>query len=156
MGDFENQTDLEPDYPTRTADIHQALDISLPKVLIVEDDPASLKLMRSVMEFAGYEVIQTSSAEGGVRLAEMHKPVAVLMDISLPGMSGLAAVRMLKQNPQTQGIPVIAVTAHAMTKDKEAALAAGCDDYLSKPMSSRLLIETVARSRLKSSPSSVR
>ncbi|MEW6350930.1 MAG: PAS domain S-box protein [Thermodesulfobacteriota bacterium] len=120
-------------------------DTQSPKVLVVEDDPANMKLTSAMLQLTGYEVVQAYGAEEGIRLAEEESPAVILMDISLPGMDGLAATRALKENPKTRGIPVIAVTAHAMQGDKERALAEGCDGYLSKPIGRKALIAEVGR-----------
>jgi CheY-like chemotaxis protein len=112
-------------------------------VLIVEDIPVNLMLAEAVMEGAGYYVISASSAEEAWRLLDSVHPDVILMDLQLPGIDGLTLTRQLKAEPRTAQIPVIALTAHAMKGDEEAALAAGCDGYVSKPLDTRTLAAQV-------------
>jgi CheY-like chemotaxis protein len=114
------------------------------KVLIVEDNPVNLGLATLLLEQAGFEVIVAGTAEEGIVLAHTETPDVIVMDIGLPGMDGLEATRILKADPETQDIPVLAATAHAMTRDEETTLAAGCDGYVSKPLDTRTFAETVA------------
>lgn len=114
------------------------------KVLIVEDNPVNLGLATLLLEQAGFEVIAAGTAEEGIVLAHTETPDVIVMDIGLPGMDGLEATRILKADPETQDIPVLAATAHAMTRDEETTLAAGCDGYVSKPLDTRTFAETVA------------
>jgi two-component system, cell cycle response regulator DivK len=104
-------------------------------VLVVEDDPASMKLALLLLRSAGHHVLQAADAESAIELARSERPALILMDIRLPSMDGLAATRHLKHDPLTGGIKIIAVTGSAMKGDAERALAAGCDAYLSKPIS---------------------
>ncbi len=106
-------------------------------VLIVEDNEKNLKLVRDVLQFKGYETLEATTAEDGLRLAHTRQPALVLMDIQLPGMDGFAAFAQLRANPATRSIPVIAVTASAMSQDRERILAAGFDGYQAKPISVR-------------------
>jgi CheY-like chemotaxis protein len=112
-------------------------------VLVVEDNERNLKLVRDVLEFAGYQVISAMSAEAGLSLAHERTPDLVLMDLQLPGIDGVEALRQLRSSPQTKHLPVVAVTAFAMREDRERALAAGFDGYLEKPISVRELPEQV-------------
>jgi CheY-like chemotaxis protein len=114
-----------------------------PIVLIVEDIPVNLMLAEAVMAAAGYYVITASSAEEALRLLRSVHPNVILMDVQLPGVDGLTLTRQLKADPTTARIPVIALTAHAMKGDEEAALAAGCDGYISKPLDTRTLAAQV-------------
>jgi two-component system, cell cycle response regulator DivK len=109
------------------------------RILIVEDNPLNLKLVRDVLTVSGYEVVAAPSGEEGVTLAQTCAPDLVLMDIQLPGIDGYEALRMLRQNPQLDSVPVVAVTAFAMREDRERASRAGFDGYLSKPISVRSL-----------------
>lgn len=102
-------------------------------VLLVEDNPMSLKLMRDILEIA-FEVETASSAEDAMAQIEKHCPVLILTDLQLPGMDGLSFVRSLKQNPATAAIPVVAVSAHAMKESIDEAMAAGCVEYVTKPV----------------------
>ena len=114
------------------------------KVLIVEDTPVNLELATLLLEQAGFEVITAGTAEEGLALARTATPDVIVMDISLPGMDGLEATRILKADLETKDIPVLAATSHAMTGDEEKTLAAGCDGYVSKPLDTRTFAETVA------------
>jgi two-component system cell cycle response regulator DivK len=115
------------------------------RVLIVEDNPLNMKLLRDVLEAFGYETITTGEGMEGVTLACEQQPDLILMDLQLPDISGYDAVRRLKDHPPTRGIPVVAVTAFAMSGDERKALMSGCDAYLPKPISLRDFIETVER-----------
>jgi two-component system cell cycle response regulator DivK len=107
--------------------------------LAVEDNDRNLKLIRDVLEFAGFEVLTAETAELGVRLAIENPPTIVLMDLQLPGMDGTQALVKLREDPRTMHIPVVAVTALAMNEDRERALDAGFDGYLTKPLNIRAL-----------------
>jgi two-component system cell cycle response regulator DivK len=116
---------------------------SVPKrILIVEDNELNMKLLNDVLEAYGYDIVKTDSGAAVLDLARTHRPDLVLMDIQLPDISGLQAVRQLKGNPQTQGIPVIAVTAFAMAGDERKALDSGCDGYIAKPIMLREFLAT--------------
>jgi two-component system cell cycle response regulator DivK len=106
-------------------------------ILVVEDNEKNLKLVRDVLQFAGFHVVAASSAEQGVAMAIEHPPDLVLMDLQLPGMDGTEALRQLRGSPRTRSVPVVAVTAFAMKDDRERALNAGFDGYLEKPISVR-------------------
>jgi two-component system, cell cycle response regulator DivK len=109
----------------------------VPKVLIVEDNPANMTLATFLVETAGHTVISATDAEAGLTLARTHQPDLILMDIQLPGMDGLEATRQLKRDDATRAIPVIALTALAMKGDEERIRAAGCDGYIAKPLAYR-------------------
>ena len=113
-------------------------------ILLVEDNAANMKLARFVLEQAGYTVISATDAEVGVTLAREHHPDLILMDIQLPGMDGLAATELLKQDEATRAIPVIALTALAMKGDEARIRDAGCDAYIAKPMRYQEVLATVA------------
>ena len=113
-------------------------------ILIVEDNPLNMELATDILHAAGHKVLQAEDAYQAIVLARSEKPALILMDVSLPGMDGLVATTILKRDPQTSDIPVIALTAHAMKGDKERALAAGCDDYFTKPIDARVLVEAAA------------
>lgn len=108
-----------------------------PRVLVIEDTPLNLELAIDLLEAAGYVAIGATSAEAGLDLARTERPNLILMDLSLPGMDGLAATRALKADPETRNIPVVAFSAHAMPSDRERALEAGCAGYLTKPIDTR-------------------
>jgi two-component system, cell cycle response regulator DivK len=113
------------------------------RILVVEDNERNLKLVRDVLQYAGYDVIAASSGEQGVALAKERVPDLVLMDLQLPAMGGAEALRILRDDPLTRGIPVVAVTAFAMKDDRERALDAGFDSYIEKPISVRALADQV-------------
>jgi two-component system, cell cycle response regulator DivK len=104
-------------------------------ILIIEDNEKNRKLARDVLQVKGYKTIESETAEEGLKLALEKSPTLVLMDIQLPGMDGIAALKQLRANPQTKNIPVIAITASAMTNNRQTMLAEGFDGYQSKPIS---------------------
>jgi two-component system, cell cycle response regulator DivK len=116
----------------------------LARVLVVEDNPTNMALAVIVLQSVGHTVLIARDAETGLRLAHGEHPCLILMDIQLPGMDGLEATALLKQDVATSAIPVIAVTALVMNGDRERILAAGCDDYLAKPVSYERLLAAVA------------
>ncbi len=113
-------------------------------ILIVEDNPANMKLSVFVLELAGYTVISAIDAEAGLTLARERHPDLIMMDVQLPGMDGLAATELLKQDEATRKIPVIALTALAMKGDEARIRDAGCDAYIAKPMRYQEVLATVA------------
>ena len=112
-------------------------------ILIVEDNPKNLKLVRDVLQVRGYRTIEAGTGEEGVQLARDQHPALVLMDIQLPGISGVEAFRQLRADPTTRAIPVIAVTASVMAQEWQKVMAAGFDGFQGKPFSVRELLETV-------------
>jgi CheY-like chemotaxis protein len=108
-------------------------------VLIVEDNARNLKLVRDVLGHAGYSVLEARDGEAGVELARSRQPDLVLMDVNLPGMTGVEALALLRADAATAGIPVAALTAYAMKDDRARLLAAGFDGYLEKPVDVRAL-----------------
>jgi two-component system cell cycle response regulator DivK len=112
-------------------------------ILVVEDNERNLKLLRDVLEYAGYDVRVARTGEDGVTLAVKEPPDLVLMDLQLPGIDGMEALRQLRESPRTADIPVVAVTAQAMKQDRERALEAGFDGYVEKPISVRAFPEQV-------------
>ena len=112
-------------------------------ILIVEDNERNRKLVRDVLAFHGYRLAEAETGEDGVRLARELHPQLVLMDIQLPGMDGIAALGQLRSDPATRAIPVIAVTASAMTQDRQKIMAAGFDGYQSKPIRVREFLDAV-------------
>jgi len=113
-------------------------------ILIVEDHEKNRKLVRDVLQARGYRTVEAETAEDGLRLAREAGPALVLMDIQLPGMDGIEAFRRLRADPTTSGIPVLAVTASAMTHSRQQILAAGFDGYQTKPINVREFLEAVA------------
>jgi two-component system cell cycle response regulator DivK len=104
------------------------------RILIIEDNPANMKLASLLLLRVGHTVLCAVDAETGLTMARADQPDLILMDIQLPGMDGLAATALLKQDPATATIPVIALTAMAMKEDEEKARVAGCDAYIAKPL----------------------
>ena len=114
------------------------------RVLIVEDVELNRDLLVQLLE-EDYELLTATNGAAGVELAERERPDLILMDLSLPVVDGWEATRRIKANPALRHIPIIALTAHAMMGDEDKARAAGCDDYLSKPIDEDLLFEKLAR-----------
>ena len=112
-------------------------------ILIVEDNEKNRKLVRDVLQFRGYQTLEAETAEEGIRLAQESRPALILMDIQLPGMNGIEAMRHLRADPRTKKIPVIAVTASAMTHDRQKIMAAGFDGYQSKPINVKEFVVAV-------------
>jgi two-component system cell cycle response regulator DivK len=112
-------------------------------ILIVEDNERNRKLARDVLQFKGYRTLEAESGRDAVALAVEHLPDLILMDIQLPDMDGVAALRLLRSEASTRAIPVLAVTAFAMAQDRDRFLAAGFDGYLSKPIDVRALPDQV-------------
>jgi CheY-like chemotaxis protein len=104
------------------------------RLLLVEDNEMNRDMLSRRLQKKGYEVVLAVDGEEGVAKARSESPALILMDMSLPGIDGWEATRRIKADPQTTGIPVIALTAHAMTSDRDSALAAGCDDFDTKPV----------------------
>jgi two-component system cell cycle response regulator DivK len=113
------------------------------RVLIVEDNEKNMKLVRDVLQATGYRTLEATTGEEGVELALSQAPALVLMDVQLPGIDGVEALERLRQNERTASIPVLALTAQAMSGDRERFLEAGFDGYLAKPVDVSELIETV-------------
>jgi CheY-like chemotaxis protein len=104
------------------------------KILLVEDNEMNRDMLSRRLEKRGYQVTLAVDGEDGVAKAQSERPALILMDMSLPGIDGWEATRRIKAAPQTSGIPVIALTAHPLTSDRDQALAAGCDDFDTKPV----------------------
>jgi two-component system cell cycle response regulator DivK len=112
--------------------------------LIVEDNEKNMKLVRDVLNAKGYATLEAVTGEDGVRLAKEHLPVLVLMDIQLPGINGIEALRQLRADPATAAIPVIAVTASVMASDRRNIVDAGFDGYVGKPLNLKEFLDAVA------------
>jgi two-component system cell cycle response regulator DivK len=116
--------------------------MSLGRILVVEDNPKNLKLVRDVLTYAGYEVVEATSGEEGVRRALETVPDLILMDLQLPGIDGAEALRQIRMSEKQ--VPVVAVTAFAMNNDRTRAFDAGFDGYVEKPISVRALPQQVS------------
>ena len=114
-------------------------------ILIVEDNEKNRKLMRDLLQLKGFQTIESETAEDGLRLAEEKRPALILMDIQLSGMHGITAMKQLKAAPNTKRIPIIAITASAMTHNREAMLAEGFDGYQTKPFNLKEFLADVDR-----------
>jgi len=114
-------------------------------ILIIEDNEKNRKLVRDVLNVKGYKTIESETAEDGLKLAIEKSPGLILMDIQLPGMDGITALKHLKADPETKSIPVIAITASAMTYKRVTMLAEGFDGFQSKPISVKDFLEEVRR-----------
>ena len=106
----------------------------MPKILLVEDNDFNRDMLSRRLTRRGYEIVDAADGEQAVRLASEIIPELILMDINLPGMDGWEATKRIKANPGTASIPIIALTAHAMTGDREKTIGAGCDEYETKPV----------------------
>ena len=104
------------------------------KILLVEDNERNRKLVRTILEFKGYEVVECEDGAPSLDLAKAHKPALVLMDIQLPTMDGITALRRLRDDPETAAIPVVAVTASVTPGERDKVVAAGFNGYVSKPI----------------------
>jgi len=115
------------------------------KILLVEDNELNRDMLSRRLMRKGYEVVMAVDGEAGVAMAESQRPDLILMDISLPAMDGWEATRRLKGRAETRAIPIIALTAHAMASDRDKALAAGCNDYDTKPVELPRLLDKIER-----------
>ena len=112
-------------------------------ILIVEDNDKNLKLVRDVLQVKGYATIEAGTAEDGIALARERKPDLILMDIQLPGMNGIEAIGVLRADPATAAIPVVAVTASVMPQDRNKITEAGFNAYVGKPINLKEFLDTV-------------
>jgi CheY-like chemotaxis protein len=115
------------------------------RILIVDDNPTNLKLVTYLVKSHGYEVDTATDADSALARIGAQKPRLMLLDLQLPGIDGLELTRRIKGNPDTHDIVIVAVTAYAMKGDEERARAAGCDDYVTKPIDTRGLPALIAR-----------
>ena len=114
-------------------------------ILVIEDNELNMKLVRSLLKIGNYEIIEAVDAETGIKLTRKHSPDLVLMDIQLPGMDGLRATRIIKEDPDLKRIPVVAVTSYAMQGDDVKATEAGCVGYITKPINTKEFLKTIER-----------
>ena len=112
-------------------------------ILIVEDNEKNMKLVRDVLQVKGYETLEAGTGEDGVRMARARMPDLILMDIQLPGMSGIEALKVLRAEPATAAIPVIAITASVMQQDKQQVVDSGFDGFIEKPINLKDFMSTV-------------
>jgi two-component system cell cycle response regulator DivK len=112
-------------------------------ILIVEDEPKNLKLLRDLLQRFGYEILEALDGEQGVKLAGEKMPDLILMDIMMPKMDGLEATRIIKADEKTKHIPIIALTSYAMKGDREKTIEAGCDGYIAKPIDIKEVLKAI-------------
>ena len=123
----------------------------MPKILLVEDNEMNRDMLSRRLARKGYEVVCAVDGQQGLDLARRERPDLILMDMRLPEIDGWEATRRLKRDPSTRAIPILALTAHAMTADRDAARAAGCDDYDTKPVELARLLDKMRRLLLQAS-----
>jgi len=114
-------------------------------VLVIEDNEMNMKLVRVLLQKGQYDILEAVDAESGIPLARVHKPDLILMDVHLPGMDGLTATRIIKEDPALKQIRVIALTSYAMEGDEKKAIEAGCDGYITKPIDTRTFLDTIKK-----------
>lgn len=120
-------------------------DATAKTILIVEDNDLNMKLFHALLETRGYNVLQARDGMEGLRLARLHRPDLIIMDIQLPGVSGLVVAKSIKEDAELKTIPIIAVTAFALKGDEERMREGGCAAYLAKPISTPIFLKTVAQ-----------
>jgi CheY-like chemotaxis protein len=113
-------------------------------ILVIEDNKLNMKLVKELISIGKYRMLEANDAESGIQQIREQQPDLVLMDIQLPGMDGLSATKIIKEDPALKDIPIIGLTSYAMQGDKEKALAAGCTGYITKPIDTRKFLETVS------------
>ena len=112
-------------------------------VLIVEDEPTNMKLCRDLLRVSGFKTLEATDGKQAIELARKYRPALILMDVQMPVMDGLAATEVLKADPSTGDIPVLALTSYAMKGDEERVLKAGCDAYMTKPIDTQEFLRVV-------------
>jgi two-component system, cell cycle response regulator DivK len=117
-------------------------------ILIVEDNEKNLKLVRDVLQVKGYSTLEAGTAEDGLKIARERKPDLILMDIQLPGMSGIQALNVLRAEPATAAIPVVAITASVMQQDRQHIMSAGFNGFIEKPINLRKFFDTVEKAMM--------
>ena len=113
------------------------------RILLIEDHEDNRRIVRDLVTSVGYELVEATSGEAGVAMVETHAPDLILMDIQLPGIDGYEATRRIRANAALRHIPIIAVTSYALSGDDAKAREAGCDDYVTKPFSPRVLLAKI-------------
>jgi two-component system cell cycle response regulator DivK len=113
------------------------------RILLVEDTEDNRRIIRDLVTSVGYELVEAENGLAGVEMAKAHRPDLILMDIQLPVLDGYEATRRIKADPETAGIPVVAVTSYALSGDEAKTRAAGCDGYIAKPFSPRQLLAKI-------------
>jgi two-component system cell cycle response regulator DivK len=113
------------------------------RILVIEDQEDNRRIVRDLLTSVGYDLIEAVTGEDGITMAETQRPDLILMDIQLPGLDGHEATRRIKANPALRHIPIIVVTSYALSGDEAKAREAGCDDYVAKPFSPRVLLAKI-------------
>ena len=113
------------------------------RILVVEDQEDNMQILRDLLSSVGYQIIEARDGEEGVRAASAESPDLILMDIQLPVLDGYETTRRIRTNPSLSSVPIIAVTSYALTGDETKALAAGCNDYVTKPYSPKALLAKI-------------
>lgn len=114
-------------------------------ILYVEDNPSNVIVVDRIVESLGHKLLVAVNGGEGINMAFEHRPDVILMDINLPDIDGLTATKRIRENPDMQNVPIIAITARAMTGDREKCLAAGCNEYLAKPFQVNMLVDILKR-----------
>jgi CheY-like chemotaxis protein len=114
-------------------------------LLVIEDNPKNMKLVRDLLQIGRYQVFEATDAESGIKLAREHQPDLILMDLKLPGMDGLSATRIIRADAELKDTAIAALTAHVMQGIEEKARRAGCDEFITKPIDTRSFLDTIAK-----------
>lgn len=114
------------------------------RVLVIEDTPENMRLFRAVLKLEGVQMLEADGARAGIEIAQTEQPDMILMDIQMPDMDGLEATRLLRADPQTRDIPIIAVTASVMDSDRHKTIEAGCNAHISKPIDPAVFAQQIA------------
>jgi CheY-like chemotaxis protein len=115
------------------------------RILLIEDNDDNMTVYRTILEYVGFDVLEARDGEAGISEARSGRPDLILMDISIPKIDGFEATRILKADPATRSIPIIALTAHAMEEDRRRARTCGCDGFLAKPIAPRRVVSEIRR-----------
>jgi CheY-like chemotaxis protein len=115
------------------------------RILLIEDNDDNLTVYRTILEYVGFDVLEARDGEAGISEARNGRPDLILMDISIPKIDGFEATRILKADPATRSIPIIALTAHALEEDRKRAHECGCDGFLAKPIAPRRVVSEIRR-----------
>ncbi len=113
------------------------------KILVIEDNELNMKLVRALLTLGNFSMLEATDAEAGIQMARQHLPDLILMDIQLPGMDGLEATKIISNDAELKDIPIVALTSYAMQGDKEKAKAAGCIDYITKPLDTKEFLKRI-------------
>ena len=114
-------------------------------ILVIEDNELNMKLVKGLIKIGKYQMLEAVDAESGIQLIRDQRPDLVLMDLQLPGMDGLSATKLIKEDPTLKDIPIVALTSYAMQGDEERALEAGCTGYIAKPIDTRKFLKTISK-----------